>query len=103
MLINENDPNISINNLHHINYILDEFTPYKKLSKKELKLKSKPWINNLILIEINKHDKLLHKYSKIKHVDIETARSIYDEYKIISIITCFLMRTKRKALPSGKV
>ena len=28
LLINENDPNISINNLHHhINYILDEFTP----------------------------------------------------------------------------
>ena len=84
MLIHENDPNISLNNLHrHINYILDEFEPFKKLSKEELKLKSKPWINNLILIEINKRDMLLRKYSKMKHRDNETAKSIYDEYKII--------------------
>ena len=84
LLIHENDPNISLNNLHcHINFILDEFAPFKKLSKKELKLKSKPWINNLILIEINKCDMLLHKYSKMKYRDNETAKSIYDEYKII--------------------
>ena len=83
MLIIENDPNISLNNLHrHINYILDEFAPFKRLSKKELKLKSKPWISNSILIEINKHDMLLRKYSKMKHRDNETARIIY-EYKII--------------------
>ena len=34
--IEGNDPNISMNNLHqHINYLLDELAPYKKLSKKE--------------------------------------------------------------------
>ena len=83
LLIHENDPNI-LNNLHcHINFNLDEFAPVKKLSKKELKLKSKPWINNLILIEINKRNMLLRKYSKIKYRDNETAKSIYDEYKII--------------------
>ena len=39
LLINENDLNIAINNFHqHINDLLDEFAPYKKLSKKDLKL-----------------------------------------------------------------
>ena len=54
------DPNISMNNLHkHTNYLLDEFAPYKKLSKKEYKLKSQPWINRNILNEMKKRDKLL--------------------------------------------
>ena len=45
-----NDPNISMNNLHlHVNKVLDLFAPLKKPSKKELKLKSKPWINHEIL------------------------------------------------------
>ena len=65
--IEGNDPNISMNNLHqHIDYLLDEFAPYKKLSKKEYKLKSKPWINRNILTEMKKRDKLLHKYCKAK-------------------------------------
>ena len=35
LLINENDPNVATNNFHHhINYLLDELAPHKKLSKK---------------------------------------------------------------------
>ena len=84
LLINENDPNMMLNNFHqHINYLLDEFAPYKKLSKKDLKLKSKPWINNLILNEMNIRDNLLHKYSKMKNKDNVTAIIIYDDYKKI--------------------
>ena len=80
LLLKENDP-MALNNFHqHINYLLDEFAPYKKLSKKDLKLKSKPWINNLILNEMNKRDNLLHKYSKMKNKDV-TAIIIYDDYK----------------------
>ena len=79
LLINENDPNTALNNFHqHINYLLDEFAPYKKLSKKDLKFKSKPWINNFILVEMNKCDKLLHKYSKMKNKDNVTAILIYE-------------------------
>ena len=84
LLINENDPNMVLNNFHqHINYLLDEFAPYKKLSKKDLKLKSKPWINNLILNQMNIRDNLLHKYSKMKNKDNVTAIIIYDDYKKI--------------------
>ena len=44
-----NDHNLSMNHLHdHINNLLDKTAPYRKLSKKEIKLKSKPWINNEI-------------------------------------------------------
>ena len=86
LLINENDPNVAINNFHrHIDYLLDELAPNKKLSKKELKLKSRPWINNLILIEINKRDKLLHKYSKMKNNDSDTASIIFDNMRKLEI------------------
>ena len=55
LLIDESDPNISMNNLHqHINDLFDEFDPYKKLLKKEYKFRSKPWINrNLLAHEKN--------------------------------------------------
>ena len=82
--IEGNDPNISINNLHqHINYLLDEFATYKKLSKKEYKLKSKPWINRNILTEMKKRDKLLHKYCKAKDKDSFYAQPIYEDFKSI--------------------
>ena len=82
LLINENDPNMALNNFHqHDSYLLDEFAPYKKLSNKDLKLKSKPWINNLILIEMKKRDKLLHKYSIMRSKDNVTANIIYEDYK----------------------
>ena len=53
LLFNENDPNTSMNNLHqHINYLLDELAPYRKLSKKEYKLRFKRWINKNILVHM---------------------------------------------------
>ena len=43
--LNASDPNLSMNNFYNqINILLDEVAPYKKLTKKERKLKSKPWI-----------------------------------------------------------
>ena len=55
LMIDKNDPNHSMNNLHlFINNILDILAPYKKLSKKELKLKTKQWINNETLFFMNK-------------------------------------------------
>ena len=82
--IEGNDPNISMNNLdQHINYLLDEFAPYKKLSKKEYKLKSKPWINRNILTEMKKRDKLLHKYCKAKDKDSFYDQAIYEDFNSI--------------------
>ena len=37
-------------------FLLDEFAPYRKLSKKDYKLKSKSWINNEILTKTRERD-----------------------------------------------
>ena len=55
--VTEMDPNSSINNFHNnIIYLLDEFAPFHKMSKKELKLRSKPWMDNTILKKIKKNE-----------------------------------------------
>ena len=83
LLIDESDPNISMNNLHqYINYLLDEFAPFKKTLKQGYKLRSKPWINKNILAHMKKRDKLLHRYCKAKEKDSAHVQAIYDEYKV---------------------
>ena len=48
-----------MNNFYNqINILLDEVAPYKKLTKKEIKLKSKPWITIDIQHLMQKRDKL---------------------------------------------
>ena len=44
--IEKNDPNISFNSFEHkLNSIIDEYMPLRKLTKKELKHRNKPWIS----------------------------------------------------------
>ena len=62
-------------------YLLDEFAPYRKLTKKEFKLKSKPWISNEILTKIHERDKLLYKYSNAK--DLNRNINLFKDYKIL--------------------
>ena len=65
LLLNRNDPNLSIDKLcSQVNYLLDEFAPYKKSSKKAYKLKSKPWIFRDIQFLMWERDKSFHKYCK---------------------------------------
>ena len=61
--LEKNDPNTSLENLYsHLNYILNEFAPYKKVSKKEYKLKSKPWISKDIQFLMWQCDKCFRTY-----------------------------------------
>ena len=61
--LNASDPNLSMSNFYNqINILLDEVAPYKKLTKKEIKLKSKPWVTIDIQHLMQKRDKLHHKY-----------------------------------------
>ena len=79
-----NDPNLSMNNLHdYINRLLDIYAPYKKLLKKEIQLKSKPWISNEILSLMKKRDKFLSKYTKHQKNNPELASNLFNEYKLI--------------------
>ena len=56
---------LGINAPLHINYLLDGFSPYKKVSKKQYKLRPKLWINCEILSKMKEGDKLLFRYCKI--------------------------------------
>ena len=48
--VNQKDPNRSLNNIYNsITYLLDEFALMKNVTRKEYKLKFKPWITKEIL------------------------------------------------------
>ena len=48
-----------------INEVLDKHVPLKKLTKKELRLQSKPWITPGILNSIKRRDGLLRNYTEV--------------------------------------
>ena len=76
----DNDPNLSFNNFHNtITYYLDEFAPFKKITKKEYKLKFKPWISNEILHLIHERDKLFKLY--VKEIDPVLKELAHSNYK----------------------
>ena len=80
--LHQNDPDLSMFNLYNNTiYLLDEFAPYRKLIKKEFKLKLKPWISDEILTKIHERDKLLYKYSNAK--DLKREINLLKYYKIL--------------------
>ena len=84
LLKDEEDPSKSLNNLHiHVNNILDYLAPTRNLSKKELRLKAKPWITMEIQQEIYERNKILNKYSKRKNMSSSESIHLFKEYKTI--------------------
>ena len=77
-----------------INEILDKHVPLKKLSKKELKLKAKPWITPEIIKSIQKRDKLLRLYIKMK--ESNRNEELYTEYKKVRNKTVAMIRNSKK-------
>ena len=95
LCLNQKDPNLSMNNLYKtLVYILDEHAPYRKISKREAKLKQKPWIDKEILKQMNKRDKILHKYQKSSNVDKKS--SLYEEYKSLRNVVTKMKRDAKK-------
>ena len=81
------DPNISFNSFYkNLIFLLDEFAPYKKVTKKEYRLKFKPWISTVILNLINQRDKLLKKFSK-EHDHIKQSTFHTDYKQIRNLVT----------------
>ena len=85
--LERNYPNIAIENLHaYVNSLLDEFAPYKKVSKKEFKLKSKTWITKAIQFLMWERDKSFHNYCKEDNVP--RRESLYSQFnKLCSKLT----------------
>ena len=75
--LNRNDPNRSIEKLYsQVNVYLDEFAPYIRITKKEYKLKSKPWISQDIQFLMWERDKIFHQYCEENSV--ETRNNFYN-------------------------
>ena len=65
--VEKNDINHSFDNfLMNMNRLLDKHAPFKKVSKYQLKLKTKPWITAAIHKSILIKNYLFKKYIKMK-------------------------------------
>ena len=63
--LKKRDPNFSFKSFFdNITYLLDEFAPYKKVTKKEYKLMLKPWISKEILQKCKNRDSILKSIAK---------------------------------------
>ena len=78
--LEKNDPNFSCNNFFNsITYQLDEFAPFKKVTRKEYNLILNPWFTKGILVKCDKRDSILKKISK--ETDPVTRTSLHNDYK----------------------
>ena len=70
--LDKEDPNHSFKRYYAtINSLIDEYMPLQKMSKKEMKQQSKPWISHEILKNINERDKIHKKYIQAKDETIK--------------------------------
>ena len=78
--IESRNPNKSFDSFYEsIIKLLDKHLPLRKITKKEHKMKFKPWITNDILIKIRGKNKLFNKYSKCKNTVLKA--EIFSSYK----------------------
>ena len=78
--LNKFDPNFSCSNFfNNIIYSLDEFAPFKKVTRKEYELMLKPWITKEILEKCKRRDSILKTISNEK--DSVKIVDLRNEYK----------------------
>ena len=78
--LDKEDPNFSYTVIEKaVNSIVDEHAPTKILTKKEIKLQSKPWITQGIRISIKRREKVYKKYLRAK--DNDTKEKYHRLYK----------------------
>ena len=81
-MIRIGDASASFKSFHDtVNFHLDEMAPAHEATKKEIKLKLKPWITPEILAKCNERDELLQKFKCEKNSII--AAQLYKDYKKI--------------------
>ena len=70
--------------------------PWKKVSKIELKRKTKPWVTNEIFNKIRLKSKTYEKYIKCKDTQNNLKHVLFDEYKILKNEITSLLRSSKK-------
>ena len=75
-----NDPNIAFSGFQNsIDQLVGKYLPLRKMTKKEVKRKQKPWINNEVLSLIHQREKVHNKFIKAKDDLIKA--SLHERYK----------------------
>ena len=89
------DPNLSYNSFEsRLNSIIDKYIPLKKITKKELKLKCKPWITKGIRKSIQRREKLHKKFIKSKNQ--KSKDEIHHNYKELRNQIVTIIRESKK-------
>ncbi|MCH2405870.1 MAG: reverse transcriptase family protein, partial [Nitrosopumilus sp.] len=93
--LHKNDPNLAFEGLQvTIDTLVDKYLPIRKMTKKEVKLKQKPWITNEILRLMKERDKLYKKFIKAKNEVIKA--SYHKKYKSLRNQIVTLCRLSKK-------
>ena len=80
-----------------MNNILDKHAPFKKITKYELKFRTKPWITPALQKSIFIKNKIFKNY--IKKKDITQKNELHNKYKISrNLISTLMKRSKQKLL-----
>ena len=90
------DSNKSFSTFYNkVTKLLDEMAPYKKLTKREIKLQHKPWITSGILTSMAKRDIFYKDFVNEKDpVKKERLGFIYRSYR--NLIVSLLRKSKKK-------
>ena len=67
-----------------VNALLDEHAPYHKLSKKEISLEAKPWINKNIIALLRERNRLFQRYCNENNPTLKVAK--HSKYKNVKSI-----------------
>ena len=95
--LDENDVNLSLSLLlSKIDELLDKYMPWKKVTSKDLKKKSKPWITNDIFNKLKLKSKIYGKYIKCKASQVDLKNTLLANYKSLKNEITLLMRTSKK-------
>ena len=87
--------NKSVTNFFHkIEKLLDETAPVKKLTKKEQRLKTSPWITYGILTSMRTRDSLYKKFAKESNPTLK--KDYFNSYKVHRNKVKSLIRTSKK-------
>ena len=93
--IHKNDPNLSFQVMQaKIDKIINQYLPKRKMTKKEIKQRLKPWISNRILKMIQLRDKIHKKFIKAKNQIIKDL--FHEKYKTLRNEIVSLCRQSKK-------
>ena len=91
----KNDVNYSLNKLLTIyDAILDRHAPIKKISNREIKLRTKPWITKGILTSIKIKNKLYKKYCRAKD-ELRKVNLLYSFKSYRNLIITLIKKSKK--------